>query len=280
MKRLLFFAILLPTLSRPSLTTISWASFTVGGVHVKLTVLDEGFAPTPDARPNIGAHEVSGDIIHRVFFDSAHRPTFGYDLRLTPNPQARTIRVEVRRPARLTSFTKLPAPVTVADGDRIELPVIQNPRTGARLVDSLALAFPGTGISGLPILGDLPEYAPKDTVITIQQPRLHHDATVDGENAQLGATAPIVWVYSRWYGRFLFSATPRTGFRRNAIAARSQIGFSDGVEKYLLTLHAPAVTQPGTWWLWVKREPNFQPPPGPWTEKELHDGLLAIGVER
>jgi hypothetical protein len=49
---------------------------------------------------------------------------------------------------------------------------------------------------------------------------------------------------------------------------------------YKVGLHSNAVPVPGTWLIWMKAEPEYRRPPGPWSKEELRKGMLAIGVER
>jgi hypothetical protein len=52
------------------------------------------------------------------------------------------------------------------------------------------------------------------------------------------------------------------------------------ISRQSLSLHSDALPMPGAWMIWVKHEPDFPRPVGPWTSEELKKGMLAIGVER
>jgi hypothetical protein len=286
--------------------TCNFTGFYIRDTHVILSVISSGM-PRDEAHKALtagpcGTYSVEGNLIHRVFVDLSGQPYFGYDLQVTPNPTARTFRIEVVRPHpafavptyiagepprelhvdgnRLQSFSKFPAAITLADGDRVDVPVLENPATSVRLLDSYAIALRGTGVSTAPFRSQFPNLAPAGTILRVEQPHLWRDVSDFGENPQFGMSGPVVWVYSRFTGRFLFSATPRPGYRRLGVATGALIRFTDGVEQFGLRLHADAIDKPGAWWIWVKREPDFKPPLGMCTEKELLQGMLAIGADR
>jgi hypothetical protein len=95
----------------------------------------------------------------------------------------------------------------------------------------------------------------------------------------------VVWLYREGLGRFLFSASARPGFRKSVLVRNAFLEFSVGwhnftLPSYTVGLHSNALPTPGAWMIWVKPEPDFRPPPGPWTQEELKNGMLALGVER
>jgi hypothetical protein len=294
-------ALVAALLSFPALAQVSESTFFtgeyLGDTHVVLSVLS--------AKPGMrGWKTTEGNTLHRVFFDGARQPAFGYDLSITPDPKAKTFRVTVLRPRstfrmryppdrpglpmedrvvdgrKLASFSKLPAPVTVSDGDRLDIPVFENAKTGDRVLDSYSIAFRGTTATRIPYHSDFPKYLSADALLSLERPHLETNISELGENRLMGVTGPVVWLYSRWLGRVLFSASPRPGFRRQAVATGPKVRFHEGAEEYRLDLAANVIGGPGSWWIWVKREPAFKPPPGPWTADELHKGMLALGIER
>jgi len=281
-------------------------AFSLGDTHVILSVVSSGIRDPEPASRGLGLcgnFSVEGNLLHRMFPDVSGQPYFGYDLQLTANLQTRTVRVQVMKPhptftapaheagqpgkqiridgTKLRSFTVLPAATTVSDGDRVDVPVFENRSTGDRFLDSYAIALPGTGVATAPFVRDgFPGVAPVGTLLHLEQPRLGRPDADVGSNLKFGMTGPVVWVYCRSAGRFLFSATPRPGYRRLGVADGSVIRFTHGVEQYRLDLQAHAVDQPGSWWIWVRYEADFSPPPEIWTIEELRRGTLAIGVER
>ena len=280
--------------------------FYMGDTHVILSIIASGISNPGVASRGLrvcGKHAVEGNLIHRVFLDVSGQPYFGYDLQLIPNPTTRTIHIQVTKPhaaftvpadepgqsvkqmhingKNLRSFTDFPAATTVSDGDRVDVPVLENRSTGTRFLDSYAIALPGTGVATAPFGGgEFPSIAPVGTVLHLDRPHLGRADADVGSNTQFGMTGPVVWVYGRWAGRFLFSAVPRLGYRRLGVARGNRITFTDGVERYELDLQAQALDEPGAWWIWVKHELDFKPTLEVWTEQELRRGTLAIGVER
>lgn len=280
--------------------------FYMGDTHVILSVIASGI-PEPELASKglriCGKHSIEGNLIHRVFLDVSGQPYFGYDLQVIPNPSTRTIRIEVMKPhptfavpadepgqavkqthidgKNLRSFSVLPDATTLTDGDRVDVPVLENRSTGVRFLDSYAIALPGTGVTTAPFgRGEFPRIAPVGTLLHLEQPHLGRADAEIGGNPEFGVTGPVAWVYGRWTGRFLFSAAPRPGYRRLGVANGPRIAFTVGVERYNLDLQGQVTDKPGPWWIWVKHEPDFKPPLGVWTEEELRRGTLAIGSER
>jgi hypothetical protein len=209
-------------------------------------------------RLNMGRYSLEGNTIHRIFLDRDGQPYFGYDLEVLSDRQSHTIRITVHRPTKLRTFEKLPVPVMLADGDRIQIPVLENPATGVRIVDSYSMALRGGAITEAPRGFQDANVAPAGTLLHLEEPALFHDGNDWGLDRGLSATGPVVWFGIPWRGRFLLSATPRAGYRRLGLADGSTIQLDDGAEHYRLKLQADAIRQPGKWWIWVKREPDFR----------------------
>jgi hypothetical protein len=269
----------LPWLASAAVSGVCNATgFYLGDTHVVLTVLSSGMV---EPRALCGERSVEGNRVHRVFPDLSGKPAFGYDLLIVPGRAGRNFRIAVAKPAGgLATFSRLPEPVTIGDGDRVDVPVLENPQTGVRILDSYAIAWSGTGVATLPMTRGFPGFAPAGTLLHLEQPHLRSETADLGDNPQFGITGPVAWFYSRWLGRVSFSASARSGYRRLAVAEGRAIQFADGTEHYRLDLRGDAIAQPGAWWLWVKREADWQAPAGPWTVEELHRGLLALGAER
>lgn len=316
MKWLKLIILILPSMgiSRAG-ATCNFAAIYLGETKVLLTSFSIGTSVTPKGFPSCGEHGVEGNVIHRIFLDIKGVPTFGYDIQILANPGKSTFRIKLMKPhttftvqnfmpgkettvdgkprvnfpgpreitvdgTQLVTFSKLPDPVSLGDGDRVDVPVLEDSKTGEHILDSYAIASPRTGIAPVPTHGAIPSYAPTGTLLSLEQPHLYNAFSEFGDNLQFGATGPVVWVYSRWLGKFSFSASPRAGYRRVAVAERSRISFSAGVEDYTLEVHRDVVPHPGTWWLWMKQEPEIKLPTGPWTDEELRSGRLGLGAER
>lgn len=132
------------------------------------------------------------------------------------------------------------------------------------------------------------ETPPEGTVLTLDRPRLSNSWGPYGDlgkNDEMGVIGPVVWLYREGLGRFLFSASARPGFQKSALVQNAFLQFSGEqvglvLTSYTVGLHSNALPTPGSWMIWVKHEPDFRPPPGPWTDAELKNGMLALGVER
>jgi len=170
-------------------------------------------------------------------------------------------------PARVEAnfLGKYTAPITVNDGDLLAVDVLQNPRTGVKLVDYFR-------ISGRrPLMGDdnSPKVAVTARPIGIENIEFmieNFDLRLNGKEiyaSKGGIGGRYFWLDIPQTGRFIFSLTPLSeadGFHRDAYLARQQIVFNHGDDTYILTSERPIVTASGTFNLWMRRDPGFSFP--------------------
>jgi hypothetical protein len=257
----------------------------------------------------------AGNLIKRVLYDTSGRPYFGYQIRITQAGD-RQYRAEMGplTDLHLVSFPKFPKPVVVRAEEYIDIPVLERrassvadgnfldyflsllgltplpPERGGRVTDYFQIVSKGMPWAGIPIRS-WAETSRSGTFLTLDRPHFSTPALGElGMNNQMGVIGPVVWFYREGMGRFLFSASERPGFRRTAVAEGAVLRFSDEpgaptvgqftVGEYIVGLHSNAVQTPGNWIIWMKHEPKFHPPAGPWTKQDLKDGVLALGVER
>jgi hypothetical protein len=224
----------------------------------------------------------------------------------------------------LRSFSKFPPPVQASAFEYIEIPVLERretstpqadywsvlwartldywralamlvhlpvpatrpPLAAGRVTDYLRIERKGTvwASAGIPDFHSWPNTLPPETNLTLDQPHLTNYMGDLGRNPDAGVIGPVVWLYREGLGRFLFSASPRPGFRKTGLVegALLQFNYERGgkVFGYKVGLHSNAVPMPGAWMIWMKDEPEYRRPPGPWSKEELRKGMLAIGVER
>lgn len=295
------------------LPSIASAQMQCSGVHwldhftvVFRTISDRGGPP----KQSCGETTAKGDTIRRVLYDTSGKPYFGYEIHIA-TAGAKVYRAEMRplKDPPLLSFSKFPQPVVVGADEYIDVPVLErlgtsgrpigylksllmmlglaasnSPGTSGRLTDYLQIVPKGTPWAGIPIRS-WAGTPPSGTLLTLDRPRLSNLLGDLGRNQEMGVIGPVVWLYREGRGRFLFSASARLGFRKTALAEGSVLRLSVErdkytVDEYIVGLHSNAVPLPGAWMIWVKHEPEFHRPPGPWTKEELNNGMLAIGVER
>jgi hypothetical protein len=272
------------------------------------TVSDRGGPP----EQSCGETTAEGDTIRRVLYDTSGKPYFGYEIRITA-VGAKQYRAEMRplENSRLLSFPKFPQPAVVRADEIIDVLVLEKsepsvrrtgyleswltrlglvaahpPKTSGRLTDYLQIVPKGAPWSGIPFFRGWAATPPAGTILTLDQPHLSNILGDVGRNREMGVIGPVVWLYREGLGRFLFSASARPGFRKAALAEGALLRFSDEPRgptmdsEYTVGLHSNALPMAGAWMIWMKHEPDFRQPPGPWTKEELKKGLLAIGVER
>jgi hypothetical protein len=270
-----------------------------------------------------GETTTEGDVIRRIFYDTSGKPYFGFEIRITSagDNQFRAEMGPVKQPG-LRSFSKFPPPVQVSANDYLDIPVLERRETSTRQTDYwsalcartldywraftilvhlplparrpplavgrvndyLQIALKGTAWAGIPDFRTWPDTLPPETNLTLDQPHLTNYMGDLGRNPDAGVIGPVVWLYREGLGRFLFSASPRPGFRKTGLVegALLQFNYERGgkVFGYKVGLHSNAVPMPGAWMIWMKDEPEYRRPPGPWSKEELRKGMLAIGVER
>jgi len=269
-------------------------------------------------QPCVGTF-AQGDTITRIIYDSYQQPFFGYEIRITAlgNDRYRAEMGAIRN-SRLRSFSSFPAPVTVSAYDFLDVPVLEQKRASAResnvwldfiywqlvrfgllspppkgperpgrVVDYLSIHAKGKPSIAFPAFRNWAKMLPEGTALALDRPRVRrtYDYSENAVRSEFGVIGPVVWIYWEGNGRFLFSATPRVGYRRAGVTDNAMLRFSvykGGVvgEAYEIGLRSSVVSQPGPWWVWVKHEPDFKVPAGPWTAAELKRGMPAIGLEK
>src|SRR6185436_11574604 len=166
-------------------------------------------------------------------------------------------------PARVEAnfLGKYTAPITVNDGDLLAVDVLQNPRTGVKVVDYFR-------VSGRrPLYGD---NSPKPAVVTrnlgiedIEFMVENFDLRLNGKEiyaSKGGVGGRFIWIDIPQTGRFILSLTPLSeadGFHREGFLTQQQIGFNHGSDTYLLTSERTIVTASGTFNLWIRLDPTF-----------------------
>lgn len=254
-----------------------------------------------------------GDTIRRVLYDTSGRPYFGYEILISAAGD-KQYRAEVRplKTLPLLSFSKFPQPVVVRADEYIDIPVLEKtepsarrtgfseyleswltmlgivtanrPEPSGRLTDYLRIVPKGAPWAGMGFRS-WAGAPPAGTSLTLDRPHLSTLIGDVGRNREIGVIGPVVWLYREGLGRFLFSASARPGFQRSAAAEGTLLNFSEQLggrkmASYTVALQSNVIPLPGAWMIWVKHEPDFREPVGPWTKEELRNGMLAIGVDR
>jgi hypothetical protein len=241
-----------------------------------------------DATSNLVESEDKPNLIHRIFVDAKHELFFGYELLVETLPATRQFRVTVRPLSEdyLRALSARPvfqkrrlhpsynaaafnsAPQLIGDGDTFTLDVLQNPRTGAKIVDVITVSLSDPGLQE-PV-NDRP---PRDfTLEDVQLKVTNYKLRVGGETiyrTTSGCAGALVWFALPGRGRFVFSLVPRPGydFRKVGVVRHNTISFEWDGESYEWESALPVVGTGGNWNLWVLRDADYQfdlfEPPAP-----------------
>lgn len=199
----------------------------------------------------IGSWIINGKQMHRVMVDSRNRAYFGYDVAMAPLPERDMFRVTFSRLSLaredlrslgddVPQYAQLPDPGwggpavrTIHAGDVLTLDLLTNSSTGQKIVDYVtvqATANPPQKLGPLP-WNDVQEpgtprdFQARDAWIDLDIKSL----TIDGNPMPGGGvSAPVPYMASSNYGRFVLSLAPRPelGFRRAGVIRGSSLGFS------------------------------------------------------
>ncbi len=242
----------------------SWGQ---GGAHARLGNGLSFFFKSP---PKSGGSEYHPGVVTggpegvvRFIVDPAHGLYFGYQLRGEAIPDGRTVRIFVEpvsdenktlwrhaakslakacpacpEPAPLSpGISEYPEPVVVPLGSDFDVELLENPRTGEKVVDRVSVTLtPTSRLDELLVI--------EDGRLWVDGSRLQNPASCSGE---------IVYLYVPGQGRLLFSRRPRQGFTRGQGSAGAAADLSTDV----LT----ATVASGHGYRWVSRQPIYPPPP-------------------
>lgn len=225
-------------------------------------------------------------IFHRYFTDSTQRKYFGYDLRLdqsgvdavqiTIQPLSETpSTLELGPGWSLVRLPSYPGPQIVKNGDIVILDLLVNPATGQKIVDNFLVRCEAKAAPS-----STRDFTVADATLRLVAPRL----TVNGKSfesgsnsredsvifrdfalgiAGLGDIDALVggdsWVYLSGHGRFIFSLTPRSGFRKAGQVTYHQLSFEIAGNKYVLTSRDRIASGPGTYNVYVLHDPDYHP---------------------
>jgi hypothetical protein len=248
------------------------------GAYVVITT--EAVPPSArETSTNFIEAEDKPNLIHRVFVDRKNELFFGYELLVEPLAKSRQFRVTVRplsaeyleqlraRPAFQKrqlhpSYNAAAFPATpqvVAEGDTFALDVLQNPRTGTKIVDVIKVTLDNPSLQE-----PSSERPPRDfTLEDIQLKVTNYKLRVNGETVYRstggGCAGALVWFSLRERGRFIFSLIPRAGYAFQKIGAiqHNKITFEWEGDRYEWESSLPVVGVGGNWNLWVLHDPDY-----------------------
>lgn len=263
------------------------------------TISDRGSTQMFSAGAISASSDRAGGVFHRLLVDLSGAVFFGYDmqlrhdagdgaftLRIVPlsGELARTVAETSRAP--IATFNKSWEVRHVRAGDRTQVDVLIDPKTGekitdvieidarpadmapavqdtattARAIDRLVVTFPtGQPRPSLPVTDA--------TLTTIKWVRFR--VTLDGKRlAEFpggNAAGRFLWVYLPGHGAWVFSADEPRGhsFRRVAVVQGNRVRVDLEGEVLEVESEAPVLPSGGNSLLWVLRDPSYRPPRSP-----------------
>lgn len=212
------------------------------------------------------------DIVHRVIKDAKNNIHISYDLEIVPQPEKEKFKVLIKpSPAAQKGVSdtgpepgkiliKNPNQILVNDGDIISFDILENPRTSEKVTDLIKITrnrreFGDYFIERMP--------AKDFTVDAVGINLVNFEVFINNEKLLKfngGARTPLVHVYFKNKGRFIFSLFARPGynFQKIGLIEDNKITFTYNGTNYKFVSSLPIVNQGGKWNLWVLYDANYE----------------------
>ncbi len=250
-----------------------------GGAYVSIATETSPAASSDVAAQSFIEAEDRPNLVHRVFVDAKNELFFGYELLVEPVGAARRFRVSVRplsaeyvqalraRPAFARrqlhpSYSAAAFPVVpqlVEDGDTIALDVLQNPRTGEKVVDLVTVSAEDPRRQAAAASREpARDLSLEDVYINVFDYKVNvNGRTVHRSSGGIGG--PVFWFSVGGRGRFIVSLVERPGhpFEKVARVGRNRLAFEWGGESYEIVTGQPVIEIGGNWTAWVMHDPDY-----------------------
>jgi hypothetical protein len=191
--------------------------------------------------------------IHRVVHDNFRNISLTYTVTVETIPSAKTFRVVFS-----DSAIPHPVPQVVRDGEVIVLPLMNDARTGRRLVDYIRvttdLVRPRKDVAR--------NIYAEDAELAITRPRLRTNGVEQRGDGPTGkVSASMVWVDIPGQGRYDLSFKPRAdeGFERAGEVAENLLVFSLGGNIFRIDCADRIATGSGTYNIYARRDLKVDP---------------------
>ncbi|MBO0858322.1 MAG: hypothetical protein J2P21_07645 [Chloracidobacterium sp.] len=149
---------------------------------------------------------------------------------------------------------RYPEPRIINISDKVELPLLINSQTGARISDVLRFEI------------DKPrpvrDFTLDDVALKLASFRLLiNGETRSGDKPFGGFAGPLPWFAVPGKGRFILSIQPHEGynFQKIGVIEDNAISFTFGGDNYEWISGGPVIDHGGKYHLWVLYDPNFEP---------------------
>ena len=321
------FALLLAIAASAQSQTV-WTSTFSGGLSSMVGVRFETrteppvpalpFIPASSSRTVYRAQTGGYSATHRYFRDETALTYVGYDLLVEELPQPGAFRISFLElglgpvdfvmgpngadPAawKKLSTPPLPQAGVIHAGDKMEVPVWIDPKTGQKLTDIVEvqqsapmlrpqMIAPGLGVMRAPMTaprampavptveGTAREFRAEDAEMRLVQPRVAMNGTPEASLVRAGnvATGTLVWFYVPQHGRYILSLVPRPdlGFTKTGEVRGGAIQFKMEGDQFLLETYQPVAPGSAPYVLYVLHDKEWEP-----TARNQADHLLFGSV--
>ncbi len=322
------FALLLAIGASASAQTVWTSTFSNGlssmvGVrfetHAEPPVPAMPFIPSTSSRTVYRAQSGGYSATHRYFRDETGLTYVGYDLLVEEQAQPGTFRITFldlgigpvdfvmgpsgANPAawKKLATPSLPVSRLVREGEKVEVPVWIDSRTGQKLVDTVevqqspALSRPqvvmnsGMGLARAPMMitrpmptvptvdGTAREFRAEDAEMRLVQPSVSLNGTPEASPVRAGnvAMGTLVWFYLPGHGRYILSlvARPELGFTKAGEVRGGAVQFKMEGDELLLETYQPIAPGSAPYVLYVLHDKEWEP-----TARNQGDHLLFGSV--
>jgi len=224
--------------------------------------------PAPFDSRGLGGSSVRPGVesVERIFFDNRTKTYFGYVIRarrsgedgfqvsfgpLAPKKDLPGLGEN----GRLIEGPKLPEPITMDDGDTLEIAVLQYPSTSTKIVDRIQISrrpFPEEATKSQP---QPRNFSLEDVALKLANPQVRRNGVVEIEQMGKGTSVSggYVWVAFPGKGRYILTATPspQYAFEKRGVIERNVVRFTDGPDTVELVCEEIVLSSDGPWNLYV-----------------------------
>ncbi|HZS09582.1 MAG TPA: hypothetical protein VFD58_32440 [Blastocatellia bacterium] len=221
--------------------------------------------------------------ISRILIDEETGVWFGYDLEAEPIPGTKQIRYTVKplNPAAeqrlreskwfrgfppgvqdISARLHLPKTDVVEDGWSIEMILAVNRATKTEIGDRIRFSLSASVTAAPESPGPPRDFTVNQVELKVSNYRLYlNGQLLTADVPKGGASGALIWFYLPGHGRFICSLVPREGydFQKIGVIEGNRMRFTVGSDQYEWTSASPIVGGSGSWNLWVRHDPDYQP---------------------
>jgi hypothetical protein len=156
------------------------------------------------------------------------------------------------------SLPKYPVIPELRVGDTLAIDLMENPKTGQKVVDYLTIQH-----TGLPAPGPARDFTLADVELSVNQPRLSVNGKLVDATAHTigGISGAAVWLYLQGQGRFVLSLVPKQEFKlkRAGEVSGNVLTFRDGVDTLRMECSGQIAPSSGRYNIYVFHDRDWRP---------------------